>query len=175
MVLFATVSRADQTATQVHSDAVEIYKRGDVESAKRQLQLALEIDKNFRPASALLSRISADQRGGGANAPGMTLRSLQTTIVPVEFKDTSLTSALEILRQRADETTGGKLKMNFSVNLPPDLANKHVTLKLDRVPVIELLRYLGESSGVSFQVQKYAILVTPATAAAPAPVASPAP
>ena len=140
-----------------------------------QLQIALEIDKNFRPASTLLGRIIADQRGGGANAPGMTMKSLQSTVVPVEFKDATLTSALEFLRQRAEETTGGKLKINFAVNLPPDLANKHVTLKLDRVPVMEVLRYIGELSGVSFQVQKYAIVVTPAAAATPAPVASPAP
>ena len=38
IVMFATASRADQTATQVYADAVETYKRGDVESAKHQLQ-----------------------------------------------------------------------------------------------------------------------------------------
>ena len=103
-----------QTATQVYSEGVEAYKQGDIDSAKHKLALALEIDKNFRPASALLSRIIADQRAGGATAPGMSLKALQTTVVPVEFKDTTLASALEFLRQRADETTGGKLKINFA-------------------------------------------------------------
>ena len=162
-----------QTATQVYSEGVDALKQGDVETAKHKLELALEIDKNFRPASALLSRIVADQRAGGANASGLSLRALRTTVVPVEFKDATLTSALEFLRQRADETTGGKLKINFAVNLPPDLANKRVTLKLDRVPIMEVLRYIGECTGVSFQVQKYAIVVTPAAATAPPANATP--
>lgn len=171
-VFLATVSDAPaQTATQVYAEGVEAYKQGDVETAKHKLALALEIDRNFRPASALLSRIGSDQRAGGANAPGIPFQALETTVVPVEFKETTLTSALEILRQRADETTGGKLKINFAVNLPPELASKRVTLKLDRVPITEVLRYVGELTGVSFQVQKYAIMVTPA--AAPAVRATP--
>ncbi len=176
----ATGTAQNQTAVQVYSEAVEAYKQGNVESAKRQLTLALEIDKNFRPASALLSRIVSDQRMGGANAPGLSVRMLEKTIVPVEFKDTPLTSALEILRQRADETTGGKLKINFAVNLPPESASKRLTLKLDRVPVMEVLRYVGEMTGVSFQVQPYAIVVTPVAhvgtdAASPSPVVVPTP
>ncbi len=160
-----------QTAVQVYSEGVEAYKQGDVDTAKHKLALALEIDKNFRPASALLSRIISDQRAGGADAPGVSVRTLEKTIVPVEFKDTTLTSALEFLRQRVDEMTGGTAKINFAVNLPPELANKRVTLKLDRVPVMEVLKYIGEFTGVSFQVQPYAILVTPTAA----PAASPTP
>ncbi len=174
--LFLTVSAASaQTATQVYTEGVEAYKQGDVESAKHKLALALEIDKNFRPASALLSRITPDESAGGANTAGISVKTLQTTVVPVEFKDTTLTSVVEILRQRTEEATGGKLKLNFAVNLPPGLASKRVTLKLDRVPVMEVMRYVGELTGVSFQVQKYAILVTPAAPSAPAVAAAPTP
>lgn len=176
LTVFSLVaSRAQaQTAVQVYSEGMEAYKQGNADLAKRKLALALEIDKNFRPASALLNRINSDQRAGGAIAPGMSAKTLERTVVPVEFKDTTLTSALEFLRQRADETTGGKLKINFAVNLPPELANKRVTLKLDRVPVSEVLKYIGELAGVSFQVQPYAIVVTPAVPTT-APAASPAP
>ena len=160
-----------QTATQVYTEGVEAYKQGDVESAKHKLALALEIDKNYRPANVLLGRISAEERAGGANTAGISVKALQTTVVPVEFKDTTLSTALEILRQRTEEGTAGKLKLNFAVNLPPEFANKRVTLKLDRVPVMEVMRYIGELTGVSFQVQKYAIMVTPASA----PVSSPTP
>ena len=174
-VAFVSRARA-QTAVQVYSEGVEAYKQGEMETAKHKLALALEIDKNFRPASALLARIAADQRAGGANAPGLSFKALQTTVVPVEFKDTTLTSALEILRQRAEESTGGKLKINFAVNLPPEVANKKVTLKLDRVPVIEIMRYMGELTGTSFEVQRYAIVVTPAAAAvSSAPTVGPTP
>ncbi len=178
MAVLPTSQAMAQTATQVYSEGVEALKQGDIDAAKHKLQLALEIDRNCRPASALLSRINTEQRAGSAGAPGLSSRALERTVVPVEFKDTTLTSALEILRQRADETTGGKLKLNFAVNVPPDLANKRVTLKFDRVPISEVLRYVGELTGVNFEVQPYAIMVTPAataTAAAPSPAANPTP
>ena len=166
-----------QTATQVYSEGVDALKQGDIPSAKHKLELALEIDRNYRPASALLNRINAEQRASAMGAPGLSSRALERTVVPVEFKDTTLTSALEILRQRADETTGGKLKINFAVNLPPDLANKRVTLKMDRVPITEVLRYMGELTGVNFEVQQYAIMVTPAPtiSTTPSPAVNPTP
>ena len=165
-----------QTATQVYAEGVEAYKQGDVETAKHKLAMALEIDRNYRPASLLLGKIASDQRASASGAPGLSSRMLEKTVVPVEFKDTTLNSALEFLRQRADETTGGKLKLNFAVNLPPELANKRVTLKLDRVPVSEVLRYIGDLTGVRFEVQQYAILVTPAAAvSAPSSAANPTP
>ena len=173
LVLLSGVNGARaQTASQLYTQAVQIYNQGDVEKAKRQLQLTLEVDKNFRPASALLNRIALEQHAsGGATSPAMVpVKSLERMVVPVEFKDTSLQSALEYIRQHIESGSGGKTQVSFVLNVPPELANKHVTLQLDRVPVTELLRYLGESAGVSFEIQKYAIVVTP-TAAAPAVVA----
>ena len=177
MTIMAIPEASAQTATQVYSEGVEAYKQGDVETAKHKLSLALEIDRNYRPASILLNRIATDQHAAAAGgAPGLSSRMLDKTVVPVEFKDTTLNSALEFLRQRVDETTGGKLKLNFAVNLPPELANKRVTLKLDRVPISEVLRYIGDLTGVKFDVQQYAIMVTPAaTISAPSTAANPTP
>lgn len=150
-----------QTASQVYAQAVEALNNGDVEGAKKKLQLALEVDPQFRPASALLTRIAATQRQGGA-APGLPVKALARTVVPVEFNNTTLNSAIEYIRQKVAEDSGGKLQINFAINLPPELANKKITLKMDHVPVPEVLRYMGEMAGVKFEQQQYAIAVTPA-------------
>ena len=182
-VLLGAASSQAQTASQLYAQGVQAYNQGDVEQAKRQLQLTLEVDKNFRPASALLNRIAQEQRvaGGAAPAAVVPTRSLERMVVPVEFRDTSLQSALEYIRQHIEGSTSGKTTVNFVLNVPPELANKKVTLQLDHVPVTELLRYIGELAGVSIQIQKYAILVTPAPgntapqtggAAGPVPAAS---
>ena len=167
-----------QTTSQVYSQAVEAFNRGDMDGAKQKLQRTLEIDPNFRPAAALLARIAAAQRPGAAT-PGLSAKTLERTVVPVEFNNPPLTGALEYIRQKAAETSGGKLQINFAVNLPPELANRMVTLKLDHVRVSEMLRYLGVLAGVSFERQQYAIVVTPApdksavTPVNPAPAATP--
>ena len=86
-------------------------------------------------------------------------------IVSVDFKDTSLQTAVEFLRQRISEKSGSKVEPNFVLRLPPDLANRKVNLHLDRLPATEVMRYLGTVAGVEFKVEPYAVLVVPAGAA----------
>ena len=95
-------------------------------------------------------------------------------IVPIELKDTSLRTAIEILRQRISEKSGGKVEVNFVLKLPPDLENKRISMRLDRVPATEVMRYMGSLAGVDFKIEQYAVMVVPtglsqATGASPAP------
>ena len=77
-------------------------------------------------------------------------------IVPVEFKDTSLQSAVEYLGSRSKQRRR-QGAVNFVLNVPPELANKKVTLEMDHVPVTGSCGTSGELAGVSFQIEKYAI------------------
>ena len=143
-----------QTASQLYAQGVQAYDRGEIELAKVRLQRTLQVDQNFRPASALLSRIAQEQHAaGGAGAGGVlpvSRKTLDQMVVPVEFKDTTLQSAVEFLRQRIEQTSGGKSQVNFVLNVPPELANKRVTLRMDHVPVTELLEYVGKSGRGQF-------------------------
>lgn len=169
LVLLLAASRASaQTASQLYTEGAQTYEAGNVDAAKQKLRLALEVDKNFRPAAVLLAKIAADERQNGAQPTGFSAQSLQKVIVPVDFKDTTLQTAVEFLRQGIAEKSGGKVQANFVLRLPPDLANKKITLHFDRVPASEVMRYLGSLAGVEFKVEAYAITVQPA-GAAPAP------
>ena len=167
-----------QAASQLYADAVQSLQTGDVAAARHKLQLTLEIDKNFAPASALLKRIDLMQQqpqpGGAPGAAPVPVQTLQTLSFPVEFKDTSLPTALEYIRQQVEQQSGGKAQVNFVIQLPPDLASRKVTLHLNHVPVMDVLHYIGDLAGVSFQVQRFAIAVVP-LAAAEAATASPHP
>lgn len=179
VALFATSSAVrGQNASQIYTEATQNYDAGDIAGAKQKLRLALEVDKNFRPAAALLSKITADEKQAGAQPVGVSAQTLSKVIVPIEIKDTSLQTAIEILRQRISEKSGGKVEVNFVVKLPPDLANKRVSLHLDHVPASEVMRYLGSVAGVDFKIEQYAVMVVPASAppsAGSSPGVSPAP
>lgn len=164
LILLTVHPARAQTASQLYAQGVQSYNQGDAEPAKRQLQLALEVDKNFHPATALLNRITLERQAASASVPAATLsaRTLERMTVPVEFKDTTLQSALDFIHQKIESVSNGKTQVNFVLNVPPELANKKITLQLDHAPVTELLRYVGELAGVNFQIQKYAVLVTPA-------------
>ncbi len=171
----ATLSVASaQTASQLYNEGVQTYEAGNVDAAKQKLRLALEIDKNFRPASILLNKIAAEERQAGSQPMGVSVKSLEKVIVPIDFNDTTFQTAVEILRQRISEKSGGKVEVNFVFKLPPELANKRVTLHLDHVPASEAMRYMGSLAGVEFKIEQYAVLVVPAGSPRPAAASSPA-
>lgn len=89
-------------------------------------------------------------------------------MVSFDFQNKTLQTAIEALRQRISEKSSGRVEPNFVLRLPPDLANKKVTLRLNNVPASEVMRYLGGLAGVDFKVEPYAISVVPA-GATPAP------
>ncbi len=173
-VLLAAPDRArGQSASQLYTEGAQSYEAGDVDGAKQKFRLALEVDQNFRPAATLLAKIAADEKQVGAQPLGVSAKTLEKVIVPVEFKDTTLQTAIKILRQRISEKTGGKVEVNFVLKLPPELANKRISIHLDRVPATEVMRYIGSLAGVDFNIQQYAVMVVPAaaktTAASPTP------
>ena len=141
-----------QTPTQLYAVGDYYYKAADIEEAKRNLQLALQVDRNFVPASALLNRIASEQH---ASAPALT------------------SSEVEFLRQQAEAISRGRAKVSFV--LPPELAQKRITLRLGNVPFLATLRYIGELAGVNFQMEKYAMRVRPASASTPPLATIPAP
>ena len=168
--LLALAGRASsQTASQLYTEAAQTYQAGDAETAKQNLRLALEVDKNFRPAALLLAKINAEERQAGALPSGASVQSLGRVMVPLDLQNTDLQTAIEILRQRIAEKSAGRVAVNFVLRLPPELASKKVTLHLDRVPATEAMRYLGSVAGVDFKFEPYAVTVTPAAAAVPAP------
>ena len=172
LLLLAAARASAQTASQLYTEAARTYEAGDANAAKQKLRLALEVDKNFRPAAALLAKITAEERQAGAPPVGVSVQTLQRVVVPVDFQNTTLQTAVEILRQRISEKSAGKVEPNFVLRLPPELANKKVSLRLNNVPASEVMRYLGSLAGVEFKVEAYAITVTPAGASA-APVPTP--
>ena len=177
LVLAAPPRAAAQTASQHYTEGMQNYEAGNLDRAKQNFRLALEVDKNFRAAATMLTKIDADEKQAGAQGLGVSAKTLEKVIVPVDFKDTTLEIAIETLRQRISERSDGKVEVNFVLKLPPELAKKRVTIHLDHTPATEVMRYLGGVAGVDFKIEQYAVMVVPAgapTAAAP-PGSSPVP
>lgn len=160
-------------------EAQAAYLRGDMKLAKENFTLVNRMDPRNAVAIGYLKMIAAAE----AKQPqGAALqKQLEQLIVPkVDFREATLGSVLDVLKQAASKHSDGKIAVNFVVQLPPDqVATRTVTLNLVNVPMSEVLRYLGGLAQVEFAYEKYAILVkprsAPATPAPAAPVAEPAP
>jgi hypothetical protein len=83
-------------------------------------------------------------------------------IPEVHIKQASLSAALDMLRQRVAEHTGGAAAVNFVVQEPEELQARPISLELSNVPFFAALRYVCYQAEAKFTVDKYAIVVSPA-------------
>jgi hypothetical protein len=168
LLLFCTVfqlAALGQDATQqLLTDAQRNYFRGDLEAAKTGFQQVLAIDPRNEAALRYLRMIQAqEKKTGGGGAVQKQLREL--TIARVEFRQATLDSALEYLKQ---EAARNNVQASFVVK--PDVNQmQKITLSLGNVPFTEVLRYIGDLAKVNFNVERHAIVVSKRGAPSPSP------
>jgi hypothetical protein len=174
VLVTALPARAQTSAQQLMSEAQTAYIRGDIETAKKDFELVLRIDPHNQVAINYLRNIRSQEakspRGNDQE------KQLAAIIVPkVEFREATLGSALEYLRQQVTKLSNGKQSVNFVAQLPDEqMKSQAITLVLSNVPFTEVLRYLGTVANVQFEYQKYAVVVKPAGAPGTASTAKPA-
>jgi len=149
--------------SSVLSQAQKAYMAGDMETAKPLFEQVLKQDPQNVAARNYLKAIKQAEAQAG---PGASMeKQLQTLILPqVEFKDATLDSVLDALRQQADKASGGKIQPNFVLQ-PGVNASTMVTLHLTNIPFREAVRYVCELVQADFTVDRCAIVVKPKTVA----------
>lgn len=171
--LFAMAASGQDVAALL-TEAQRAYLRGETAEAKEKFELVRKIEPDNRVAISNLRRILADEaKEARTKGPGnATEGALKGLIMPkVQFADASLAEALEFLRQKGNQVGGGKVAINFVMQLDDATKEKKVTLTLQNVPFTEVLRYIGGLANVSFSYDHFAIVVKPKTVpAAPNPV-----
>ncbi len=158
--LFLAPEVQAQNVQQLLSEAQKNYMRGDLETAKRQFQTVNRIDPKNPTAIGFLRRIAAEAK----QSTGVSLeKQLAGVIIPkVEFRDATLGSALDYLKQALSKTTDGKTSVNFIVQLSDEqVKTQTVTLNVTGLPFTEILRYVGGLANVEFVYDKYAVVVKP--------------
>jgi len=166
--LLCTPAFADESLQQLLTEAQTAYSRGDITTAKANFEMVYKIDPRNQVAIGFLRRIRAAE---GARGKGVDQeKSLAAVILPkVEFREATLGSALEYLKQAIVKASDGKQVVNFVVQVPEDqVKTLPVTLNLTSIPATEALRYLGGVAGLEFQYEKYAVVVRSKTGGASA-------
>jgi len=137
------------------------YMKGDLDTAKADFEMVYQIDSRNTVAIGFLQRIKIDQKNKPKYVP--MDRQLATLVIPqIQFREATLGSALDYLKKAADRQSGGKIAVNFVVQLPPEQVNTQVvTLNLSNVPFTDALKYLGTVASLDFVYDKYAIIVKP--------------
>lgn len=163
-ILLAPEVRAQTSVQQLLTEAQKSYMRGDLETAKQQFLTVNRLDPKNPTAIGFLRRIQAESK---PNANATVEKQLSGVIIPkVEFREATLGSALDYLKQAVSKASDGKTSVNFIVQLPEErVKSQTVTLNITAVPFTEVLRYLGGLADVQFEYDRYAVVVKPKSAA----------
>ena len=154
------------------TEAQRAYLRNDLAAAKEKFELVRKLDPNNRTAISYLRRIIAEEiaQSAGKAPKNSTQEALQKLIMEkVEIREASLTEALEFLKQKGTQLGEGKVAINFVLQLDEQTQNAKITITLQKVPLAEVLRYVGDLASVQFVYEPYAIVVKPKGAAQSAP------
>ncbi len=167
--LVSTVSASD--VSDVLSEAQRAYLRNDYAAAKEKFEMVRKVDPTNRTAIAYLRLIAVEeQKSGGKVTRNDTEEACRKLIMEkVDLREASLAEALDFLKQKAATLSGGKVVVNFVLQVDEQTQAKKVTLSVQKVPFSEVLRYVGDLAEVQFKFEQYAIVVKPKGAARPAP------
>jgi hypothetical protein len=155
----AVAQQQTKTAAFHYNKGRTAFINGRLAEAQQEFSKALGVDPNHAPSIAMMQRVSQAMPKGNAQ-----LLKYKSLIIPkVSFDDATFESVLDYLRQQAVELSGKQIQPNFVVQAadPKKLRNKRITLNLENVPFLEVLRYACSIAQAQFDVQEYAIVVKP--------------
>ena len=92
-------------------------------------------------------------------------RKLERTIIPkLEFKEATISEALNFLRKKSVELDPDEPKTGVIIQIKFDetpVADVRITVSLSNIPLIEALKYVTGLANLKFKVEPYAVSVVP--------------
>jgi hypothetical protein len=163
-----TVTLAAQEIPALLSEAQRDYLRGDIAAAKEKFTLVQKADPNNRIAVSYLRRIAAEAGKGGVDEAQLLRKAMESTVIDkIEFRDATVSEALEFLVKKIAASSGGKVKVNIVQQLTETEKSARVTLVLNNVPASEALKYVSSLASLKVTYEKAAIVVSSANAGLP--------
>jgi hypothetical protein len=144
------------------------FMRGDLVTAKRNFVIANKMDPKNPTVIGFLKQIAAAEAKNPSGASSE--HEYRDIVIPqIQFKEATFASAVDFMKKKVSDLTGGKKSINIVNKLPAEAQNTPITLNLTNIPFTEALRYIAELVGAKVEYQKYAVVLAPAVGGA-APV-----
>jgi uncharacterized protein HemY len=140
---------ADQAVRQLRAQLPTEPKLIHLE---RQIQLARETATQTRPEKQLEQRLA------------------RMILPKVNFRNAQPETIVDWLRQASAKLSADKLPVNMVWMVPPDATLPGVTLNLQDIPLLDVLRYTAQAARLKVRVEPHAVVIAlpePVTAAQP--------
>ncbi len=100
------------------------------------------------------------ERGAHSKGAAAIAAKAQAIRIPkLEFREASVTEAVDFLRRKSVELDPEKKGLNIVLKAPPDLAKIKITLSLADVPLLEAVRYVANLAALIVEPEDSALLL----------------
>jgi hypothetical protein len=141
--------------------AVILTNVGLYDEAETRCNEILEQRPDQPTVKQLLREIEERRRRAYGQDPGYELkRKLKELIVPeVNFREADPKAVMDYLRAESKKLTRDKTEINFVWLVPADEKLPRVTLGLQKVPFLDVVRYTTEAAKLRYRVDSHAVVI----------------
>jgi hypothetical protein len=140
------------------TDGQTAFMRGDLVAARRNFEMASKLEPRNPTVVGFLKQIAAAE-AKNSSSQGAEQDFKGIVIPQIQFKEATFAAALDFLKKKVSDLTGGKKSVNFVLKIAPEQQNTPVTLSLTNIPFTEALRYIAELVDAQVEYQKYAVVI----------------
>jgi hypothetical protein len=163
---------SDDELGEMFLQAVMLHKYGRYDEAETLARRIQSARPDNRDVKQLLSEIARARQRSDEKRLGPLERKLSELIVPeVNFREANPKDVIEFLSEETKKLNADKKPINFVWLVPEDAKLRLVSLKLQKIPLLDVLHYVTELSGLRYRVDPHAVVIykeAPPAAAAPA-------
>jgi tetratricopeptide (TPR) repeat protein len=167
LIAMTSISAHADKAAEMYQAGITAVKEGDVQAAETAFRQALKLRPGY--ADARYQLIELKNQRSAIVARGRAKKLSQYTIDQVDFDKAELSEALAALAVLVEEKSEKKFSPNFIIQDPASqLGERTVSLQVKGVPATGVLDMLVKQAGGTVKFEEHAIVIKPATKAAPA-------
>ncbi|MEM0895658.1 MAG: Amuc_1098 family type IV pilus outer membrane protein [Verrucomicrobiota bacterium] len=160
------------TAAQRGIEEIENYRDRYYDSARDRTRATMlrQVNELWETEAAPVSISGGIGPGGGGTEEGreLIIRKLNETILSVDFEEATLEEAVDYLRRKSSEEDPiepGKGVGIVIQNTPGQdgavAGANPITLRLENVPLLQVLKYVTEISEMKYKVEPFAVVIVP--------------
>lgn len=153
-------STGPEDIDELFMKAVMLTQFGLYDEAEEACREILKARPDQKTAKRLLAQIEEKQQAMNQGTADAAFRKrLEEMIVPkVDFQNLPARKAIESLRSMSRELSPDKAAINFVWMAGDDSKLTPVTLSLEKVPMLDVIRYVAEAARLNVRVDSHAVV-----------------
>ena len=148
--------KVNRRITQHHESSRDHFRANALRQVDEQWETAVP---EFNPGEGDAFEI------GGSGAGASVTEKLNSTIIPrVSFTEATVAEVVNFLtiQSRQHDPTGTEPRgVNIVINADPSYSERRISLGLSSTPLAEVIRYVGDLSGLVYQADAFAVKLVP--------------